>query len=227
MHGGGCALVDEGQAAGDAGGGAALRHLGAAHGTCHAKLADVEVGAVAVAAVQHGPDHGLAGQWLVAAHLVALEAVCVRAHAAALTVHVLHPMQRPSISPAHLAAFLTVAPLFAWWPIMLGAQSLPVMPGDRPVCRCNSLWIWSCERTGSQSLLMYRGMADLATLHERGEGCGDGRLNRRASLHSVAALREAHLCAIAHRAVQDQVAAAAVRKPGQSHDLVICDRTCT
>ena len=51
-------------------------------------------------------------------------------------------------------------------------------------------------------------MADLATLHERGESCGDGRLNRRAGLYSLAALREAHLRAVAHCAVQDQVATA-------------------
>ena len=51
-------------------------------------------------------------------------------------------------------------------------------------------------------------MADLAALHERGESCRDGRLNRRAGLHSLTALREAHLRAVAHRAVQDQVATA-------------------
>ena len=107
---GGAVLVDEGQAAGDAGGGAALRHLGAAHGARHAELADVEVGAVAVAAVQHGPDHRLARQRLVAAHLGALEAVCVRAHAAALAVHVLHPMQSLSEPLAHLAARPAICP---------------------------------------------------------------------------------------------------------------------
>ena len=70
-------------------------------------------------------------------------------------------------------------------------------------------------------------MADLAALHERGEGCGDRRLNRRASLHSLAAFREAHLCAVAHRAVQYQVAAASVCKLGHLPDLTICIRTYT
>ena len=138
-------LVDEGQAAGDAGGGAALRNLGAAHGARHAKLADVEVGAVAVAAVQHGPDHGLACQRLVAAHLGALEAVGVRAHAAALAVHVLRTTQSLS-KPMHiLQPFLPLAPLFAQQPIIPCAHSLPVMP----LTFFKGFWGLCCQRKRS------------------------------------------------------------------------------
>lgn len=94
-EGEGSALVHEGQAAGNASDGATLGDLGGAHGSGHAKLADVEVGAVAVARVQQRPDHGLAGQRRVAAHLLAAEAVRVRAHAVLHAVHGLHICTHP------------------------------------------------------------------------------------------------------------------------------------
>ena len=50
--------------------------------------------------------------------------------------------------------------------------------------------------------------ADLTVLHELGESSSDGRLHGRALLGHVAALWEAHLCAIVHSAVQQQIAPA-------------------
>lgn len=106
----GNALVEEGQPAGNAGGGAALGDLGGAHGAGHAELADVEVGAVPVAAVQQGADHGLAGQRRAAADLLSAEAVRVGAHAAAHAIHCLWvaPPMLSTVPHRHHTAELTM-----------------------------------------------------------------------------------------------------------------------